>query len=325
MDDTYRATTSVANLRRRASLLQQTRAFFDERGFVEVQTPILSQDVIIDRHLDPMTVEVNWYPSRHPGQSGWFLQTSPEQNMKRLLASGMTNIYQLGPVFRAAEVGQRHNPEFTMLEWYEVGADFETGVLFLEELIQQLLATPNPMRTTYSKVFQNYTGVDPLSISIEELAEWAFERKLVDRLDWSTDRDDYLNLIFSLEIQDRLGHDAPLVVSHFPASQAALAKLGSEDQRTAERYEIFYKGLELANGYHELLDAKILRDRNEEANRLRVLDGKAILPEANRLLDAMEAGLPACSGCALGFDRLVMIAVGATDVSEVLCFPWDRA
>ncbi len=300
------------------------REYFYDRDFVEVQTPILSHDVVIDRHLDPLLVPIEEKEPRHLGIHHRFLQTSPEQNMKRLLAGGLKAIFQIGPVFRAGEYGANHNPEFTMAEWYRVGDDLELGISFLEGLVAHLLHCSPPKRARFDEVFRKVVGICPLDASLEAMRQPALDWQLVDRIDWSDDREDWIDLLFSLKVQPTLGLEVPLVVSHFPATQAALAKISDDDPRTAERFEIFYRGIELANGYHELLDAQILRRRNEEANRQRKRDGKGALPEKSWLLDAMEAGLPPCCGCALGFDRVVMLADKANSLSEVLCFPWDR-
>ncbi|MFO0923430.1 MAG: EF-P lysine aminoacylase EpmA [Pirellulales bacterium] len=324
-DGSFRSTASAQILRQRAALLQSLRHFFDSRGMIEVQTPILSQDIVVDRHLDPLVVEVEDFPPRHGTSHTWYLQTSPEQNMKRLLASGLEAIYQIGPVFRSGEFGPFHNPEFTMVEWYRVGEDFEGGITFLEELTTHLLATAQPMRATFAEVFQKHLGIDALESSMDALADVAMARGHVQDRTWSMDRDDWINLLFSHDVQPQLGHEKPLVVTHFPATQAALARIADEDARTAERFEIFYRGVELANGYHELLDPSILRARNAIANAQRIEDGKTPLPSESRLLDAMESGLPACCGCALGFDRVVMLATESHSLRDVLCFPWDRA
>lgn len=313
---------SISNLRQRAALLQRTRAFFDSRGFFEVQTPVLSRDTIIDQHLDPIPVHMQL-----PGEldSVWFLQTSPEQSMKRLLASGIGSIYQIGPVFRGMEKGQYHNPEFTMLEWYDVGASHEDGLNFLDSLLIHLLGTSRATRIRFVDAVEQATGLDLFHCNVSQLAHWGERNKLSVDEGWSNDWDDWVNLIFSERVQPALGMDVPCIVTHFPSSQAALAQICESDPRTAERYEAFYRGVELANGYHELLDADQLMDRSVSANRMRVASGKSSLPVANRVIDAMRYGIPASCGCALGFDRLVMLACNAKSLEEVIAFTSDRA
>jgi lysyl-tRNA synthetase class 2 len=312
-------TAPLANLKLRSDLLHATRAFFHQHGFLEVQTPVLSRHCVIDRHLDPFVVV------DESNATVRFFQTSPEQGMKRLLAAGMERIYQLGPVFRAGEYGKLHNPEFTMLEWYRVGDDLQQGITLLDQIVRAVINSAPAQSITYQAAFQRATQVDPLSASMEEIAAWCIAHGHVDNPNWSDDRDDWLDLIFSLVVQPQLGNTHPEIVTHFPASQSALAKITPNDPSTCERFELFIDGVELANGYHELLDAQVLRERNSVANRFREQAGKLSLPEENLLLDAMESGLPACTGCALGFDRLVMIAAQAKSIDQVLCFPWDRA
>jgi elongation factor P--(R)-beta-lysine ligase len=318
----FQSVASIENLKRRAALLSTARRFFDERGFVEVQTPVLSRDTIIDRHLDPIEV-----PMQLPGNpsTNWYLQTSPEQSMKRLLASGAGSIYQIGPVFRAFEKGPLHNPEFTMLEWYEVGAGLEQGLQLLDRLLQSLLKIHMTKRVRFEHAFQAATNLDLFGSSTSALARWCVARGLVDRESWSDDWDDWVNLIFSECVQSTLGHDEAVLVTHFPVSQAALACVCQDDPRVAERYEAFYHGVELANGYHELLDADQLLARAIMANEQRIRDGKKALPLQNRVLDAMRAGIPSSCGCALGFDRVAMLACGETEVERVMAFTADNA
>lgn len=331
------STAPIKNLQRRAALAKQLREFFDSRGFIEVQTPVLSRYCVIDRHLDPIripasNVAIASRASTHNDQKSpataddfWYLQTSPEQAMKRLLASGLGSCYQLGPVFRSAEFGPVHNPEFTMAEWYDLNADLTQGLQLLDQLLQNLLQTEPADRIRFATAFEQSTGLALFEASTTDLANWATERNLVDSTTWSNDWDDWVNLIFSFVVQPTLGFQRPTLVTHFPASQAALAKLDSADPRTAERYEVFYKGVELANGYHELLNADDLQHRSKIANQQRISDGKFPLPEENPLLDAMRIGFPSCCGCALGFDRVVMLACQASSLSDVIPFPADRA
>jgi lysyl-tRNA synthetase class 2 len=304
-------------------LAKNLRDFFDNRGFVEVQTPILSRFSVIDRHLDPIRIE-----ARSVGVNGdhsWYLQTSPEQSMKRLLASGLGSCYQLGSVFRSSEFGQFHNPEFTMAEWYDVHADLAGGLELLDALLQRLLDTPKAEHIRFAQAFEQATSMKLFDCDLQTLGEWSLDHKLIDRADWSDDWDDWVNLIFSLVVQPSLGMKRPVIVTHFPATQAALAKLDPHDPRTAERFEAFYLGVELANGYHELCDPDELARRAALANQQRIADGKFPLPLENPLIEAMRLGIPNCCGCALGFDRVVMLACRASGLHEVIPFPVDRA
>ncbi len=305
------------NLQTRARMLRELRSFFDERGFLEVQTPTLCSQSVIDRHLDPIRVPLT-IPGK--GKSEWFLQTSPELSMKRLLAEGLGSIYQIGPVFRDSEFGSFHNPEFTMAEWYDVGATYDQGLELLSTLVSEMLQLPLADRLTFECAFHEATQLRLFDSSAKDLANWATRSGLVDDVNWTDDWDDWVNLIFSDRIQPTLGMIRPTMVTNFPASQAALAVLSLADARTAERYEIFYQGVELANGYHELLDSDVLRERDEASNRARLSDGKQALPMCEKLLNAMESGIPGSCGCALGFDRLVMLACGANSLAEVVSF-----
>ncbi len=313
---------SVANLKSRAVLLGRLRQFFDQRGFTEVQTPVLSCDSIIDRHLDPIEVDVQM-PGQEPAI--WYLQTSPEQSMKRLLNSGIGSIYQVGPVFRGGERGRLHNPEFTMAEWYDVDADLNGGLELLDRLLMHLLGTPSAERIRFEDAFRIATGLHLFEMKPNDFGRWAVQQRLVDSELWSTDWDDWVNLIFSERVQSTLGMHTPVLVTHFPASQAALARVCESDPRTAQRFEAFFRGVELANGYHELVDADQLEARSMLANTQRVADGKNPLPVQNRLLDAMRSGMPNSCGCALGFDRVVMLACNASSLDEVVAFVAENA
>lgn len=322
MNDDFLTSASVANLKKRAVVLGQLRQFFDERGFTEVQTPVLSRDSIIDRHLDPIEVNLQ-LPGKVPAT--WYLQTSPEQSMKRLLCSGIGSIYQVGPVFRSGERGRFHNPEFTMAEWYDVDANLIDGLELLDNLLMRLLGAERAERIRFEDAFRIPTGLELFETKPADLGRWAVQHGLVDSEKWSTDWDDWVNLIFSRCVQHTLGMQTPVLVTHFPASQAALARVCESDTRTAERYEAFYRGVELANGYHELMDADQFEARTILANTQREADGKKSLPVQNRLLDAMRSGMPNSCGCALGFDRVIMLACNAGSLDEVISFVAETA
>ena len=313
-------------LRRRAELLQRLRAFFASRGYLEVETPLLSHDIVVDRHLDPFYT-VLAPDARRPdeGETLW-LQTSPEAAMKRLLAAGATSIYQVTRSFRNGERGPLHNPEFTIAEWYAVGQCYDEAMTFTSELCDDLLGLGPAERLSYAEAFQRWAGVDPHSAEPAELREAARRLGLAAPASLSgDDRDGWLNLLLVERVEPRLREFArPVILFDFPAGQAALAQVRGQPP-VAERFELYAGGLELANGYHELLDANVLRLRSRRANQERVQDGKPPLPEESQLLAAMDRGLPDCCGVALGFDRLVMLAVGAKTIDEVLAFPINRA
>jgi lysyl-tRNA synthetase class 2 len=312
-------------LRLRADLLARVRAFFAERKFLEVETPLLSADVVVDRYLDPLLVTLPDDP-RQPehGRQLW-LQTSPEFGMKRLLAAGGEAIYQITRSFRAGERGPLHNVEFTIVEWYRRGDDMRQGMQMLSEMAEALLPFGPTETLSYAEAFLRHVGVDPHTATVAELRA-ASTRHGVDVSQGfaEADRDNWLNLLVAELVEPHLGQTRPTILFDYPASQAALAQTHG-DPPVAARFELYVRGIELANGYHELLDASVLRRRNEQANQQRASDGKTALPAESRLLAAMEHGLPACTGVALGFDRLAMLVAGATRIDDVLAFPIDRA
>lgn len=322
----WRQKCSVEMLRHRARLRQNIRDFFVARSYLEVDTPLLSHDVIIDAHLDPFQVVVD-------GDT-MFLQSSPESSMKRLLAGGSGSIYQITRSFRAAEQGTLHNPEFMIVEWYGPGTSWRDQMKLTEQLIRTAAAeirgpltellTPNAfVVTTYRQAFERCLGIDVLTASVAQLQECSAGQAGVSPLPHH--RDDLLNALLAAEVEPRLGRGAPEFLIDYPVSQAALAESSTEDSRVARRFELYVEGIELCNGYQELTDADELRRRDaaEMAHR-RQLDS-APLPGAQRLLAAMESGLPMCSGVALGFDRLLMLLTGASCIDECLPFPVDRA
>jgi elongation factor P--(R)-beta-lysine ligase len=322
-DHDFRPAASWAALRRRAELLKASRAFFDERGYLEVETPLLAHDTVIDRHLDPLPVTLFADPRfPHTGEKLW-LQTSPEFGMKRLLAAGGPSMYQITRAFRGGEWGPLHNPEFTMLEWYGVGDDYSAAMQLLSDLAERLLERGPAERVTFRETFRKFAGVDPL-VDGQAALEDACQARSVALPD-AYDRDLLLDALLTSVVEPQLGRARPTIVCDYPASQAALARIRDDNPPVAERFELYVDGIELVNGYHELLDAAVLRERNRVNNELRRADGKSTSPEESRLLAAMEHGLPACSGCALGFDRLVMVSLGASSLAEVMAFPIDRA
>lgn len=322
----FQPTATWANLRARADLLRRLRRFFDARGFLEVETPLLSRDTVVDLHLDPLPVNLFGDPRQADAGRRMWLQTSPEFAMKRLLVAGAAAIYQVTKAFRAGEQGTRHNPEFTLVEWYRVGDDMARAITLLSELAAEMLHAPAVDLCSYRAAFQKHVGLDPHTAALAELQEAAAARGVP----WpasmeEADRDEWLNLLLAECVEPHLGSPRPLILYDYPASQAALAQVRAENPPVAERFELYVHGLELAHGYHELRDDAVLTGRIRQANTQRRAAGKYLLPEESRLLEAMRCGLPPCSGVALGFDRLVMAAVGAREISEVVAFPVDRA
>ncbi|HEX3869327.1 MAG TPA: amino acid--tRNA ligase-related protein, partial [Pirellulales bacterium] len=228
--------------------------------------------------------------------------------------------------FRQGESGPRHNPEFTIVEWYRRGDDYDAGMRLLSDLCEATLGRGAAERITYREAFVRHAGVDPLVASVAELEQAGRSQDLLPPESFNReDRDVWLDWLLVELVEPHLGQSAPTILHDYPPSQAALAIVRDDNPQVAERFELYVAGIELANGYHELLDADVLRQRNRANNALRREDGKRELPEDSRLLAAMGAGLPPCTGVALGFDRLVMLAAGATDIRDVIAFPIDRA
>ena len=317
----WQPTASVKNLLTRAKLLTEIRRFFTDRGLLEVETPVLSEFGVTDVHLATFSTEFI-SPFGEQSKTLW-LSTSPEYHMKRLLAAGSGPIFQIGKVFRNEEAGNRHNPEFTMLEWYRPHFDMYRLINEVDDLLQQILECPPAESMSYQFAFQQYVGLDPLSADLSELVEKAEKHQLMGAENES--RDTLLQFLFSTVVEPQIGQEAPVVVYHFPASQAALAQISSEDLRVAERFEFYYKGLELANGFHELSDAREQLRRFQQDNLQREKMGLPVRVIDTRLLAALQAGIPNCSGVALGVDRVLMIAMGTESIKEVISVAIDNA
>ena len=312
-------TPNLQFLTDRATLLRELRTYFDERGFLEVQPPCLSRDCVVDAYIDPITVSANRLgcpDAELPNEM--YLQTSPELAMKRFLVAGAPSIYSIGPAFRAGEQGRVHNPEFTLLEWYQVGAAMTDGIGLLGSLVADILDRPGYDVCTYRELFRNTIGVDPVTGAISKLRDVA--QQVDPNLSESVadDRDMLLDVILSHQIQPRLGHARPQIVTDYPLSQAALAKPSTEDSKCAARFELFAGGIEIANGYDELLDADVLVQRAIACNEKRATNRRIKLEVETSLVRAMRHGMPPCTGVALGVDRLLMVRVGADSIHQVI-------
>ncbi|MEM9644044.1 MAG: EF-P lysine aminoacylase EpmA [Planctomycetota bacterium] len=318
-------------IQRRAALLKELRSFFDARGFSEVQPPCLGQDCVVDAYLNPIEVDASQLglarSCRDDAGAGekFVLQTSPESAMKRMLAAGAPSIYSIGPVFRRGESGDHHNVEFTMLEWYDVDAGIEDGIRLLGELACQTLKKARCEVISYRELFRRHAGFDPIDLNTDSLA------RKVDQIDSGLggsigkDRDSMLDVILGEVVQPQLQGDQVWIVRDYPLTQAALAKPSVDDPDCAARFELFVDGVELANGYDELLDADELVKRFRANNEKRREVGMSPLRVETKLVDAMRRGLPACCGVALGVDRLLMCQSDATAIGEVLPFLIDEA
>ncbi|WP_018624254.1 elongation factor P--(R)-beta-lysine ligase [Kangiella aquimarina] len=313
----WKPSASLQNLKARAELLATVRAFFAERKVLEVDTPSLSHHGVTDRYMRSITAEVS------SNQRG-FLQTSPEYAMKRILAAGSGSIYQICKAFRQDEMGAKHNPEFSMLEWYRVGFNHVQLMDEVYELIEFVLGKRQQERLSYQQVFIKFLGIDPLSINDEELEQFA--RTNLGLLPDELERDDYLSLLFEDKIEPKLGlNDSACFIYDYPESQAALARISETDLRVAHRFELYIEGIELANGFYELADSQQQLKRFEADNRWRVENNLPEIAIDQHFIEALEHGLPECSGVALGLDRLLMIKLATNNICDVIAFPWDRA
>ncbi len=316
----WEPTATLAALRLRARLLRRTRDFFATRGVLEVATPLLGVSTATDPHIESLRTSVTGSPR--------FLQTSPELFMKRLLAAGSGPIYQIARVFRDGECGARHNPEFTLLEWYRPGLDHHRLMDEVDELLQEVLGCAASIREPYAEAFERWTGVDPHRASADDLRSRAEALGLEAVSSSGFSREDWLHLLMAGAVEPHLGTDRPHFLFDFPLELKALARIrkgGKGSPDVAERFEVFFRGLELANGYHELTDAVEQRVRFLADLETRARLGRAEVPIDERMIAALERGLPPCAGVALGFDRLLMIAANAASIGSVLSFSFDRA
>lgn len=325
--DDWRPTASREMLQRRAALLARARGFFAARGVLEVDTPIVINAPVTDVHIHSARVLLEAADRTQAArQSCHYLHTSPEYAMKRLLAGGAGDIYQICHVVRALERGRLHNAEFTLIEWYRVGYSLDTLMSEVEALVLELLGGSRPSlvteRVSYREAFSQALALDPFTAPMPLLAQHARQAGFGGAF---ADRDELLELLMGTVVGPRLGRQGLTFVHGYPASQAALARLDPSDPRAAQRFELYCEGIELANGFHELCAAGEQRERFEhdvaERNRL----GMPVTALDERLLAALQAGLPDCCGVALGFDRTLMLAAGATQIDAVIPFPIERA
>jgi elongation factor P--(R)-beta-lysine ligase len=303
----------------RGALLAHARHFFADRGVLEVDTPIVVNAPVTDVHIH--SARVQFADDPRP----FFLHTSPEYAMKRLLAAGSGDIYQICHVVRGMERGSQHNAEFTLIEWYRIGYSLDRLMSEVDTLVRHLLGDVAfsivSERLSYREAFLRELHLDPFTASLEELAAVAKTVGFAEQ----AGRDELLELLMGAVIGPRLGRNALTFIHDYPAGQAALARLNPQDPSTALRFELYCAGVELANGFEELASTDEQRARFQRDNEERQRLGLPTYAIDERLLAALEAGLPRCSGVALGFDRTLMLAAGARHIDEVLSFPIDRA
>ena len=319
----WKPTANLKALRLRAELYALLRRFFAERGVLEVETPVLSSAANTDANVESFSLRFDG-----PGAAGdaarW-LRTSPEFPLKRLLAAGVGDCYELGRVFRNGEAGKRHNPEFTMLEWYRVGMNHHQLMDEVSELLKAALTLAGRRatvrETSFRQLYQDKFGFDPLLAPEEELRS-PLQVYGIDPA--GLNRDDWLDLLMTHLVQPTIPANRILLVYDYPASQCALARVRAGDPPVAERFEVFLGPLEVANGYHELNDAAEQRQRFEADLARRRARNAATPPIDERLLAGLPK-LPACAGVAMGVDRLLMAMMGSDKISDVVAFPSDRA
>jgi len=337
----WRPTCTLELMRLRAQLLAELRQFFADRSVLEVETPLLSHGIGTDPQLEFFTSEyclspgmdgmsqTGLEPVRRSPRQTLFLQTSPEFAMKRLLAAGSGSIYQIGKAFRNGESGRFHNPEFTMLEWYRVGFTLPQLMDEIAELIAGLFSDQplqETQRTSYQDVFSSFTGLNPLVFSYQDYCAFARESGLSEAVAiCGYDHGLWLDFIFSHKVQPHLGSNALCLVYGYPACQSSLARINAHCSLITERVELFINGIELGNGYCELVDADEQNRRFDKELAVRQQQNLPVAGKDKRLISALESGLPECSGVAIGLDRLLMLLSGSDSIDEVLSFPIHRA
>jgi lysyl-tRNA synthetase class 2 len=318
----WRPSATLDALRQRAAMLARIRGYFAEQGVVEVDTPMLSRAAVTDVHLESIPVEV-------AGAGRMYLHTSPEYPMKRLLAAGLGDCFQACHVFRDGERGSLHNPEFAMIEWYRLGFDTPQLMDDVEVLLSRATAGLRTFsraeRLTYRQAVLQHSGADPMTATASELLATLARHDVDVPAGAAHDRDALLDLLVSTRVGPRLGRSAPTFLHDYPASQAALARIRPGEFAVADRFELYVDGVELANGFHELVDPREQRQRFESELAERARRGQPSRPIDERFLASLEQGLPACAGVALGFDRLVMTALSLGSIDEAMAFPLERA
>jgi lysyl-tRNA synthetase class 2 len=314
--EAWRPSASLDILRARAQFMADLRQFFTDRHYLEVETPIMGRYGITDPYLANIKAHFHGHD--------YALQTSPEYHMKRLLAAGSGPIFQIARVFRDDELGRWHNPEFTLLEWYQLDIDHLGLLAEVDALLQALVGTPPIQIKTYQAVFEAHCGFHPLQTTVEEVRQIVRQHGLEGVIPATEqDIDQYLFLLMSHIVEPALAHaSGPTAVIDFPISQASLAQIV---HGCAARFEVYYRGIELANGFYELTDPTVQAARFQADNAIRAQQGKPVAAIDENLLQALEHGLPSCSGVALGVDRLFALAVEQSQLSHCLAFDVSKA
>lgn len=318
----WQPSASLQILKKRQVIINKIRHFFSERNYLEVETPLVTLASGTDPHIDSIIVNLK---NLQLNPLRGYLQTSPEFAMKRLLAAGSGSIFQICKAFRQGDIGRLHNPEFTLLEWYQVHCDHHQLMDEVDELLRLILLTEKAERVSFASLFANYLNVDPFQCTIKDLSECANLNKI--KLSTSSlpdDIDTWVNLLFTHSIEPKLGIERPLFVFDFPPYLAAMAKIRHEIIPVASRFEVYWQGIELANGFHELQSASEQECRFNRDLQWRQRHNLDNIPIDKNFLAALQHGLPDCAGVALGIDRLVMLALAKKNLTEVISFSFDR-
>lgn len=317
MRENWHPTATIDTLRIRAALFKKIRSFFEERNILEVETPLIGSSTATDPYLMSFETELLQNGKKHQR----FLQTSPEFPMKRLLAAGSGSIFQLCKAFRNGEASHKHNPEFTILEWYRVGFTHVEMMTEVGDFLTFILDTPPPDKISYHDLFNGYFTLDPHSCSVKELRQVAEHYQIGFEEKSESNRDIWLDLLLTHIIEPELGFKNPIIIYDYPSSQASLARMRKENNYSVgERFELYYKGIELANGYHELGNPDEQLQRFVQDNLVRKQLRYRQIPVDEYLITSLSA-LPDCAGVALGVDRLICLAVNSTNIQDVMTFP----
>ncbi len=319
----WRPTTTLQTLQKRAEIFQQIRLFFSERAILEVETPLLSHATVTDPHIQ--AIPAFFKADGASSEQTLYLQTSPEYAMKRLLAAGSGSIFQLCKAFRQGDLGKIHHPEFTMLEWYHVDFDHHDLMNEVDALLQTILQTLPAERLSYAELFEKFLYLNPHTATLTELVECAKQQGIQFTTE-AADKNLWLALLLTHCIEPHIGQEKPLFLYDFPVSQAALATIRyDQTPPVASRFEVYFKGVELANGFHELQNADEQRTRFMTDLHYRTQHGMPHPPVDENFLAALAAGLPNCSGVALGVDRLIMLALHLSSLEEVMSFKFNNS
>ncbi|MEA3405208.1 MAG: EF-P lysine aminoacylase EpmA [Pseudomonadota bacterium] len=313
-------------LQKRSQLLQTLRAFFYARNVLEVDTPLLSTAATPDVHLHSLSTDIQVPGYKEP--QTFYLHTSPEYPMKRLLCHGSGDIFFLGKVFRDGDLSPRHQVEFTMLEWYRLGFSMFDLIDEVTDLLKTVLGDLKVQSLSYQQAFQTYAGIEDIFTAGSETCQACLKRFNVPEI-VGVNKDDktlWEQLVLTEVIESQLGKDCITVMYHYPARDAALAQISADNDQVAERFEVFVNGMELANGYHELADADVYRERFNESLDLREEYNLPAVPLDENLLDTLkQKPLPDCSGVALGVDRLFLLQQGFSDIEQGIGFGLKNA